>query len=142
MSRWLVPVPESADEAERFTGADPAAAGHGVDRGGVDGRVGVEAEVGQLLFPGRETGVLDAACGAAPVAVLALGREHFGEESLGRSAVPSPRSRRVRWRMVGRRSMRRAWPTAASAAGSVSARRSRLTRLLLARMELSCRATA
>jgi hypothetical protein len=36
------------DQAERFSGADPAAAGEGVDRGGADGRVGIEVEVASI----------------------------------------------------------------------------------------------
>jgi hypothetical protein len=51
MSRWDLPVPESADQTQRVSFADPVAAGEGVDGGRVDRGVGVEVEVGQPQTP-------------------------------------------------------------------------------------------
>ena len=68
-----------ADQAQRLAFGDPAAAGQGVDRRRVDRGVGGEVEVGQRLGSG-EAGFVDAAGGAALLAVVALGEQQLGQE--------------------------------------------------------------
>ncbi len=50
-----------------------------MDDRGVDVGVGLEVELAQRLLPG-EGGGLEAAFGAAPVAVVALGHQQLGQE--------------------------------------------------------------
>jgi hypothetical protein len=60
-------------------GFDPGAARQLVDHRGVDVGVGVEVELLDALVAG-EAGVVDAACGAAGVPLVALGHHELGEE--------------------------------------------------------------
>jgi len=61
-------------------GLDPGAGRELVDHGRVHRGVGVEGELFDAFVAG-EAGVVDAAGGAAAVAVVAFGHDQFGEEA-------------------------------------------------------------
>jgi hypothetical protein len=67
------------DQTERVALGDPVTGGQAVDDGRVDVGVGGVVELAQGLLA-REVGGPDAAFGPAAVAVLALGKQEFGEE--------------------------------------------------------------
>ena len=78
MSRWDLPVPNSLGHADRFAGVHVVPGGELAEGSGLDGRDGVDVEVGES-FQARELGVVDASGAASFGAVIDLGSQDFGE---------------------------------------------------------------
>jgi hypothetical protein len=102
----------------------PNRSGQGIDGGRVDVGVGVEIEITQP-FLSREPGRFDPAGAAAPVAVVTLAQQQLGQKPpVGQLLALRDGGDSSTWvRIVGSRSNRQAWSTAAWAACSVIERR-------------------
>jgi hypothetical protein len=81
MSRWVLPVPESPEQHQRFAFVDPAPGGEVTEDGGGEiGDAGV-VEVGEP-FGAWELGFVDQPDPAAGVAFVAFGGQRLGQKRL------------------------------------------------------------